>query len=154
MYPHKHSPNRIETFEDIKKATEDSIIKTNIVINRWINVNNVSKNKIYDEEIRGLLIGHLKKDVFIDRLIDFRRLNKNLQIATFVEKSISLVLLNDLGSWFNDKNFIDNFSKAIKEIDYVKLSKNIEQIDTNINTIVNSELVNVVDFEKLNKFKF
>lgn len=154
MHYHRTNPARIVAFEDIKKATEDSIIKTNIIINRWININNVSPGKIYDEEVRGLLIGHLKKDVFIDRIIDFRRLNKNLQIATFKERFISLILLNDTGIWFNDKEFIENFNRTIKEIDYFKLSRNINDSKIEEYTLNNLVSLNIIDFERLNKFKF
>lgn len=145
--------NRLENYDDLYLAFKDSIIKTNLIIDRWININSINPKRIYDEDIRGLLIGQLKKSVFYDRHIDFKRVNKNLHVSTYLNtRKISNITLTTIDVYWNDKEFVDIIDKIVNNLPYLELDNTVI-FNNNIQSDKANEDI-ILDLEKINEIKF
>ena len=123
---------------EIKQKVELCVIRTNVVVSRWITNNGVNPKNITSDEVRGIFLGYVRKELFRNpEWRDYRRLSKILNVC--LSDSNRLIMTGIYGGleliYYSQNGYIEALCKAIDSIDYISLQDNKELTKQELTTI-------------------
>lgn len=138
------------TLETTEEKVHKCIILTNKTIHRWYTLNGVKPSRVYFENVQAIFFGHLKKYVFYNENIDFKRARKLITLFLDENKYIHNITTIDSDQYWKNKYKVSEVFRVINGLGPDVFTKHLEESDELTNNI---QLL-TLNFDNIKQIKF